>query len=100
MFAYFMFFYNIFIGIVGCLMRMIKAVIIGTLFLGRLDHSTLPRRFQLFDPGRNICVCKLLKNNCTHIAYHMLHEVKQSGFEFVNIKTQSFKYLTKPRIYH
>ncbi|XP_033760016.1 receptor for retinol uptake stra6-like isoform X2 [Pecten maximus] len=50
-FTYFMFYYNIFLGLISCLMRIIKSIILGALFLGRLDHSTLPRRFQLFDPG-------------------------------------------------
>lgn len=49
--TYFMFFYNIFIGIFSCLMRIIKAIILGALFLPRLDHSTLPRKFQRMDPG-------------------------------------------------
>lgn len=50
-FTYFMFFYNIFIGIFSCLMRIIKSIILGALFLPRLDHSTLPRKFQQMDPG-------------------------------------------------
>ncbi|XP_076095389.1 receptor for retinol uptake stra6-like [Mytilus galloprovincialis] len=49
--TYFVFFYNTFLGVVSCLLRIIKAIVIGALFLGRLDHSTLPRRFQLMDPG-------------------------------------------------
>ena len=49
--VYFMFFYNIFLGLVSCLLRIIKAMALGTLFLPRLDHSTLPRKFQWFDPG-------------------------------------------------
>lgn len=49
--TYFVFFYNTFLGVISCLLRIIKAIVLGALFLGRLDHSTLPRRFQLFDPG-------------------------------------------------
>ncbi|XP_021360029.1 stimulated by retinoic acid gene 6 protein-like [Mizuhopecten yessoensis] len=49
--VYFMFFYNIFLGLVSCLLRILKAILIGAFFLPRLDHSTLPRRFQWFDPG-------------------------------------------------
>ncbi|XP_060070864.1 receptor for retinol uptake stra6-like [Ylistrum balloti] len=49
--VYFMFFYNIFLGLVSCLLRILKAIAIGAFFLPRLDHSTLPRRFQWFDPG-------------------------------------------------
>ncbi|CAG5135720.1 unnamed protein product, partial [Candidula unifasciata] len=50
-FAYFMFFYNIFLGIFSCVMRIFKAVAVGLIFLARLDNSTLPRKFEFFDPG-------------------------------------------------
>ncbi|XP_048246433.1 receptor for retinol uptake stra6-like [Haliotis rufescens] len=50
-FTYFMFFFNIFLGLVSCLMRIIKAIVLGALFMPRLDHSTLSQRFQFFDPG-------------------------------------------------
>ncbi|CAL1530583.1 unnamed protein product [Lymnaea stagnalis] len=50
-FTYFMFFYNIFLGLVSCLLRIIKAMMVGTIFLARLDNSTLPRKFEFFDPG-------------------------------------------------
>ncbi|KAK6195508.1 hypothetical protein SNE40_000922 [Patella caerulea] len=50
-FTYFMYFYNIFLGLISCLLRIIKAIVIGALLLSRLDNSTLPERFQFFDPG-------------------------------------------------
>ncbi|XP_059173007.1 receptor for retinol uptake STRA6-like [Physella acuta] len=50
-FVYFMFFFNIFLGLVSCLLRILKAIGVGTLFLARLDNSTLPRKFEFFDPG-------------------------------------------------
>ncbi|PVD18577.1 hypothetical protein C0Q70_21127 [Pomacea canaliculata] len=50
-FTYFMFFYNIFVGLVSCLLRITKAIVLGIAFLGRLDNSTLSRKFELFDPG-------------------------------------------------
>ncbi|XP_025079490.1 receptor for retinol uptake stra6-like [Pomacea canaliculata] len=46
-----MFFYNIFVGLVSCLLRITKAIVLGIAFLGRLDNSTLSRKFELFDPG-------------------------------------------------
>ncbi|XP_052260590.1 stimulated by retinoic acid gene 6 protein-like isoform X2 [Dreissena polymorpha] len=49
-FSFFMFFYNIFIGFLSCLLRIIKSVVIGAVFLPRLDNSALPRRFQMMDP--------------------------------------------------
>ncbi|XP_025079486.1 stimulated by retinoic acid gene 6 protein-like [Pomacea canaliculata] len=50
-FTYFMFFYNIFLGLVSCLLRIVKAFVLGIAFLGRLDNSTLSRKFEFFDPG-------------------------------------------------
>ncbi|XP_025079236.1 receptor for retinol uptake stra6-like isoform X2 [Pomacea canaliculata] len=50
-FTYFMFFYNIFLGVASCLLRILKAIAIGIFFLSRLDNSTLSRRFEFFDPG-------------------------------------------------
>ncbi|ESO88543.1 hypothetical protein LOTGIDRAFT_80083, partial [Lottia gigantea] len=50
-FTYFMFFYNIFLGLVSCLLRIVKAIVLGALLLSRLDNSTLPQKFQFFDPG-------------------------------------------------
>ena len=52
-FTYFMFFYNIFLGLVSCLLRILKAMFVGIVFLSRLDNSTLPRRFEFIDPGRS-----------------------------------------------
>ncbi|XP_055869119.1 receptor for retinol uptake stra6-like isoform X1 [Biomphalaria glabrata] len=49
--TYFMFFYNIFLGIVSCFMRIIKSVAVGILLLARLDSSLMPRKFERFDPG-------------------------------------------------
>lgn len=64
-FTYFMFFYNIFIGIFSCLMRIIKAIILGALFLPRLDHSTLPKKFQRMDPGFD-AYCGFMHVESTH----------------------------------
>ncbi|PVD18576.1 hypothetical protein C0Q70_21126 [Pomacea canaliculata] len=50
-FTYFMFFYNIFLGLISCLLRIVKAIVLGIIFLGRLDNSTLSRKFEFFDPG-------------------------------------------------
>ncbi|XP_062615537.1 stimulated by retinoic acid gene 6 protein-like [Saccostrea cucullata] len=64
-FTYFMFFYNVFIGLISCLMRIIKSIILGALFLPRLDHSVLPRKFQQFDPGFD-AYCGFMHIESTH----------------------------------
>lgn len=49
--TFFMFFYNIFLGLLSCLLRIVKAMVIGIVMLARLDNSTLPRKFEDLDPG-------------------------------------------------
>ncbi|XP_052218102.1 stimulated by retinoic acid gene 6 protein-like [Dreissena polymorpha] len=64
-FSFFLFFYNIFLGFLSCLMRIIKSIVIGTIFLSRLDNSALPRRFQMMDPGFAAYV-GFLHMECSH----------------------------------
>jgi len=72
-FSYFMFFYNIFIGFLSCILRILKSIAIGAIFMSRLDNSALPRRFQMMDPG-NIayvtCLPSLSQKVCTYIVLH------------------------------
>nr|KAG5708260.1 hypothetical protein BaRGS_021194 [Batillaria attramentaria] len=53
---YFMFFYNIFIGLSSCLLRIVKSIVIGTCLLSRLDYCVLPRQFEFLDPAFIIIV--------------------------------------------
>ncbi|XP_045199274.2 receptor for retinol uptake stra6-like [Mercenaria mercenaria] len=64
-FTFFMFFYNIFVGFLSCLLRIIKSIVIGAIFLPRLDNSALPRRFQMFDPGF-ANYCGFIHVECAH----------------------------------
>ncbi|XP_077989012.1 stimulated by retinoic acid gene 6 protein-like isoform X2 [Glandiceps talaboti] len=66
-FTYFMFFYNVFLGMYSCLMRILKSVVIGAFMLSRIDQSTLPRKYERFDPGFRAYVGFLqLENAHTH----------------------------------
>ncbi|XP_072038888.1 stimulated by retinoic acid gene 6 protein-like [Amphiura filiformis] len=44
-------FLNAILGLASCLMRILKAVMFGMLFIGRVDRCTLMRGFELWDPG-------------------------------------------------
>ncbi|KAL3847288.1 hypothetical protein ACJMK2_018207 [Sinanodonta woodiana] len=55
-FTYFLFFYNILIGLISCLMRITNSLIFWSMFISRLDKSVLPQRFQTLDPGFNAYV--------------------------------------------
>ncbi|KAK3769958.1 hypothetical protein RRG08_048168 [Elysia crispata] len=49
--TYFMFFYNIFMGVFSCLLRVLESLIFGLYLLPRLDHCILPPSFRAIDPG-------------------------------------------------
>ncbi|XP_022104723.1 stimulated by retinoic acid gene 6 protein-like [Acanthaster planci] len=49
--VYITLFLNVIVGLVSCLMRIIKAVFFGVLFIGRIDKCTLMRGWELWDPG-------------------------------------------------
>ncbi|XP_013417293.1 stimulated by retinoic acid gene 6 protein-like [Lingula anatina] len=67
-FLFFMFIYNMLLGLFSTLMRILKGMAVGLLFLGRLDHSTLPRHADLMlDPGYGAYVGMLhVENAHTH----------------------------------
>jgi len=49
--SYFLFFFNIFLGLISCLLRIFKGMVVGVLFLERVQKSILPRSFEKIDPG-------------------------------------------------
>lgn len=58
--TFFLFFFNIFLGLFSCLKRVVIGAVIGVLFLGRTQKSVLSRDFELRDPGFNAYVGYLL----------------------------------------
>nr|XP_006814603.1 PREDICTED: stimulated by retinoic acid gene 6 protein homolog [Saccoglossus kowalevskii] len=50
--SYFFFFFNVILGLISCLIRAIKGMIFGTLFLSRIDKSTLMREYEMLDRGK------------------------------------------------
>ncbi|XP_033634491.1 stimulated by retinoic acid gene 6 protein-like isoform X1 [Asterias rubens] len=49
--VYITLFMNVLLGLISCLMRILKAVVFGVLFIGRIDRCTLMRGWELWDPG-------------------------------------------------
>ena len=49
--TFFLFFFNIFLGVFSCLKRIIVGAVLGVMFLGRTQKSVIPRDFELKDPG-------------------------------------------------
>ncbi|XP_077988578.1 stimulated by retinoic acid gene 6 protein-like [Glandiceps talaboti] len=79
-FSYFLFFYNVAIGIIVCLLRIFIGMILGTIFLGRIDRPVLMRGYEKLDKGFSayvgmlcvenghchpvlVCFCQLLIND-------------------------------------
>ena len=54
-FSFFFFFFNILVGMVSCLLRILKGMLCGILFIGRIDRPLLMKGFHSFDTG-NQCV--------------------------------------------
>ncbi|XP_033114951.1 stimulated by retinoic acid gene 6 protein-like [Anneissia japonica] len=49
--TYVLIFYNVVIGLASCLMRIVKALLFGTFYIGRLDRCLLMRGWELWDTG-------------------------------------------------
>ncbi|XP_073251010.1 stimulated by retinoic acid gene 6 protein-like isoform X2 [Porites lutea] len=47
--SYFFFFYNVIVGLFACVIRILKGMILGTVFLSRIDRTSLMQGFQTLD---------------------------------------------------
>lgn len=64
-FAYFNFFFDCFLGIVSCALRVSKATWAAILFLPRLDYCTFGRTLEKLDPGF-ISYVSFIHMECLH----------------------------------
>ncbi|XP_066264663.1 stimulated by retinoic acid gene 6 protein-like isoform X1 [Branchiostoma lanceolatum] len=53
-FSYFLFFFNILLGFYSCLLRIAKSILLGLVFLARIDRSGLMQGYQHWDFGNVI----------------------------------------------
>ncbi|EDV27002.1 uncharacterized protein TRIADDRAFT_54488 [Trichoplax adhaerens] len=65
--AYFLFFYNIILGLFSALFRLLESLVLGVLFISRLDKSLLIRGYESWDSGYNAYLGFL------HVEYHYNH---------------------------
>ncbi|XP_070543146.1 stimulated by retinoic acid gene 6 protein-like [Ptychodera flava] len=49
--AFSLLYYNVVLGVFTCISRLLRSLVVGLVFLGRLDHSVLPRNHENLDPG-------------------------------------------------
>nr|XP_033773540.1 stimulated by retinoic acid gene 6 protein-like isoform X3 [Geotrypetes seraphini] len=52
-FSYFLFFYNVIVGLGACLFRLLCSLILGTWLIARIDRTILQKGFEAFDSGYN-----------------------------------------------
>ncbi|XP_063313324.1 stimulated by retinoic acid gene 6 protein-like [Pelobates fuscus] len=50
-FNYFLFFYNVIVGLGACLSRLLRSLLFGTLLIARIDRTILPPGFEQMDAG-------------------------------------------------
>ncbi|XP_072050873.1 stimulated by retinoic acid gene 6 protein-like [Amphiura filiformis] len=93
--TFLLFFLNVTIGLVSCLMRIIKALIFGLLYIGRMDRCILMRGWELWDTGyRSYLGFLLLEVTHTHpVLVSFCHILQQSnsksgGHERYILKTE------------
>lgn len=49
LFLYFKFFYDCFTGIASCVLRLLKSIVLGVLFMSRMDYSFMGRNLEKYD---------------------------------------------------
>ena len=50
--SYFFFFYNIILGLFSAFMRILKGMLLGVIFISRIDRTSLMQGFQAWDKGK------------------------------------------------
>ncbi|XP_043934856.1 stimulated by retinoic acid gene 6 protein-like [Protopterus annectens] len=63
-FNYFILFYSVVVGITACIKRLVIGMVVGCVFLSRIDRSILPSGFQSFDSGYSTWVGMLFVDFC------------------------------------
>ncbi|PVD18811.1 hypothetical protein C0Q70_21364 [Pomacea canaliculata] len=63
--VYFFTFYFLFLGLFSCVLRMLTSMVLGLVYLGRLDKTILVKNFEVLDIGFNTYV-GFMKTDCAH----------------------------------
>ncbi|XP_062984519.1 stimulated by retinoic acid gene 6 protein-like [Elgaria multicarinata webbii] len=50
-FSYFLFFHSVVVGLLSCLMRLIRSIVLGAWLVGRIDRPVMPMGFESCDKG-------------------------------------------------
>ncbi|PVD18812.1 hypothetical protein C0Q70_21365 [Pomacea canaliculata] len=63
--VYFVTFYFLFLGLFSLLLRLFMSLVLGVIYLGRLDKTIMVKNFEVFDLGFNTYV-GFMKTDCAH----------------------------------
>ena len=82
-FIYFNFFLDAFLGFISSIIRLVKSILGGIIYMCRLDYSPLGRKLEFFDSGFS-AYCGFIHTECTHrhpimlvFVSHLFTEMKQ-----------------------
>ncbi|XP_062984517.1 stimulated by retinoic acid gene 6 protein-like [Elgaria multicarinata webbii] len=50
-FSYFLFFHSVVVGLMSCLMRLVRSIVLGAWLVGRIDTPVMPMGFESCDKG-------------------------------------------------
>ena len=64
-YIYFNFFLDAFLGLLSSVMRLVNSVVVGVIYMCRLDDSPLGRQFETMDGGFS-AYCGFIHTECTH----------------------------------
>ncbi|XP_030050303.1 stimulated by retinoic acid gene 6 protein-like [Microcaecilia unicolor] len=92
-FSYFFFFYNVFVGLNACLLRLLCSFSLGTWLIARIDRSILQKGYEAFDSGYNTWIGMLFMDH-----YHS-NPVLVS-FCHILLSLRGFHLLQRPSQFH
>ncbi|XP_060092990.1 stimulated by retinoic acid gene 6 protein-like [Heteronotia binoei] len=62
-FTYFLFFYTVVVGLISCLMRLLRSMALGSWLIGRIDRPVMPKGYETCDMGFKTWVGMLLMDH-------------------------------------
>ncbi|XP_061490281.1 stimulated by retinoic acid gene 6 protein-like isoform X2 [Rhineura floridana] len=63
-FNYFLFFYNVMLGLSACLFRLLCSVIVGAWLIARIDRTIMPKGYEAADMGFRTWIGMLFMDHC------------------------------------
>lgn len=111
-FNYFFFFYNVVLGVGGCLFRMMISFVLGTWLVSRIDRTIMPKGYETLDKGYRtwigmlfaehyhsnpvmVCFCQLLLSH-----FQQKHDSHSSLLNHAPCNSVSRRVMKRWRLYY